>query len=82
MRALDAIVEPEFHVVAKIVEAELIVGAIGDVGVISGLALVIVKVVNDDAGGKSEKLVQAAHPFGIAASEIVVDGNDVYALAG
>ena len=32
--ALDAILEAELHVVAQVVEAELVVGAVGDVGVV------------------------------------------------
>src|SRR5208283_774713 len=37
---------------------------------------------DDDADGHSEKLVDLAHPFCVAASEIVVDGDDVNTLAG
>ena len=37
---------------------------------------------HDDADGQAEKLVDAAHPFGVARGEIVVDGDDMDALAG
>ena len=45
--ALGHGVQRVFHVVAQIVEAELVVGAIGDVGAIGGLALVIVQAMHD-----------------------------------
>ena len=37
---------------------------------------------HDDADGQPEEPVDAAHPFRVAAGEIVVDGDDVDALAG
>ena len=70
-----------FHVVAQIVEAELVVGAVGDVGGVGGAALVVVEAVDDDADAHAEKLVDLPHPFGVAAGEVIVDGDDVDALA-
>ncbi len=49
---------------------------------IGGAALVVGQAVHDDADGKAEELVDAAHPFGVALGEVVVDGDDVDALAG
>src|SRR3954463_11498768 len=46
---LHAIVDAELHVVAQVVETELVVGAVGDVGVVSVLAFLVVEIVNDDA---------------------------------
>ena len=45
------------HVVAQVVEAELVVGAVGDVAGIGGLALVIVEAVHDDADAEPEEAV-------------------------
>ena len=70
------------HVVAQIVEAELVVGGVGDVAGIGGAALLVGEAVHDDADGQAEELVDAAHPFGVALGEVVVDGDDVDALAG
>ena len=39
MSALDLILEVELHVVAQVVEAELVVGAVGDVGAVGLAAL-------------------------------------------
>ena len=49
--------------------------AVGD------LALLVVEVVLDDADRHAEEAVDAAHPFRVAAREVVVDGDDVNALA-
>jgi hypothetical protein len=38
--------------------------------------------VNDHADGEAEEVVDLPHPFGVASGQIVVDGNDVDALAG
>ena len=80
--ALHAILEVELHVVAQVVEAELVVGAVGDVGSVGGAALVVVEVVDDDADGEAEELVDLAHPLGVALGQVVVDGDDVDAVAG
>ena len=73
---------PVLHVVAQIVEAELVVGAVGDVAVVGLLALLVVEPVHDDADGEAEEAVDLAHPFGVALGEVVVDGDDVHAAAG
>ena len=70
------------HVVAQIVEAELVVGAVGDV---AGVGLPC-------AGRRPgpgtitptlmpRKPVDRAHPAGIAAGQVVVDRDHVHALA-
>ena len=80
--ALHVVREVELHVVAQVVEAELVVRAVGDVAGVGDLALLVVEVVLDDADGHAEEPVDAAHPLRVAAREVVVDGDDVDALAG
>ncbi|MGY2930905.1 hypothetical protein ACVWZ6_000507 [Bradyrhizobium sp. GM6.1] len=82
VRPLDHVLEPVLHVVAQIVEAVFVVGAVGDVAGIGRLALGIVEAVHDHAGGQAEEAVDLAHPGGVAAGEVVVDRDDVDALAG
>ena len=82
MPALDHVVGAHLHVVAQVVEAELVVGAVGHVAGVGGLALLVVEAVHDDADGEAEELVDGAHPLGVAAGEVVVDGDDVDALLG
>ncbi len=51
MAALDHVLQPVLHVVAQIVEAVFVVGAVGDVARIGFLALGIVEPVHDHADG-------------------------------
>jgi len=80
--ALDHVLEPVLHVVAQIVEAVFVVGAVGDVARIGLLALGVIQPVDDHPGGHAEERVDLPHPFGVAAGEVIVDGDDVDALAG
>ncbi len=79
--ALHVVREVELHVVAQVVEAELVVRAVGDVGGVGDLPLGVVEIVLDDADAHAEEPVDAAHPLGVAARQVVVDGDDVHALA-
>ncbi len=80
--ALDHVLQPVLHVVAQIVEAELVVGGVGDVAVVFLLALLVVEAVHDHADGEAEELVDLPHPLGVALGEVVVDGDDVDAAPG
>ena len=80
-RPLDHLVELELHVVAEIVEAELVVGAVGDVRRVGGVALGVGQPVHDAADGEPEKFVDLAHPGGIAPGQVIVHRDHVDALA-
>ncbi len=80
--ALHVVREVELHVVAEVVEPELVVGAVGDVGAVGHLPFLIVQVVLDDADRHAKESIDAAHPLRVAAGEVVVDGDDVDAFAG
>ena len=79
--ALHVVRELELHVVAQVVEPELVVRPVGDVGGVRDLALRVVEVVLNDADGHPEEAVDAAHPLGVAPRQVVVHGHDVDALA-
>jgi len=81
MAPLHEVREVELHVVAQVVEAELVVRAVGDVAGVGGLALGVVHVVLDDADGHAEEAVDAPHPLRVAPRQVVVDRHDVHALA-
>ena len=74
--------EIELHVVAEIVEPELVIGPVGDVGAVRNLTLRVGQFVLDDADAHPEVSIDAPHPLGVAAGQIVVHGDDVHALAG
>ena len=82
MPALHAILDLELHVVAQVVEAELVIRPVGDVGAIRGAALIVAQVVNDHAHRESQKLVDLAHPLGVALGQVVVHRHHVHAVAG
>ena len=69
------------HVVTQIVEAELVVGAIGDVAGIGPLPFVRLHARLDGTDRQPEAHVEGAHPLHVAASQIVVDGDDMHPLA-
>ena len=71
--------QPELHVVAEVVEAQLVVGAVRDVGGIGIPALGIGQAVDDAADGEAEEAVDRAHPLGVAPRQVVVDGDHVHA---
>ena len=80
--ALHAIFYLELHVVAQVVEAELVVGSVSDVRGVSGPALAVVQVVNDHAHRQPQKLVDLAHPLGVALGQVVVHRHHVHAVPG
>ena len=79
--ALDAALGGPGHVVAQVVEAELVVGAVGDVAGVFLAPDLVVHVGEDHADREAEVAVDLAHPLGIALGEVVVDGDDVHAVA-
>ena len=81
MRALDTVREVEFHVVAQIIEAELVIRPVGNVRPVGVAPLLVIETMLDHADTQPEKLVKPAHPFRIAAGQVIVDRDNVDALA-
>ena len=80
--ALDAVVQAHGHVVAQVVEAELGVGAVGDVGGVGLPPLGLGHHRADDADGDPEGVVDGPHPVRVAAGQVVVDRDQVDAPPG
>ena len=70
------------HVVAQVVKAVLVIGAVGDVGLVGGLLFGARGLGGVDAHRQSQKSVELAHPARVAPGQVVVDGDHVHALAG
>ena len=81
MAALHHLLLVDGHVVAQVVEAHLVVRAVGDVGGVGGLTLLVREPVHDEADGETEGVIDLAHPLAVARGEVVVHGDDVHALA-
>ena len=79
--ALDALLDGAGHVVAEVVEAELVVGAVGDVAGVGDPPLVGPHLGKDHADGEPEEVVHPAHPLGLELRQVVVDRDDVDAVA-
>ena len=78
---LHELLDIELHVVAEIIEAELVVGAVSDVACVRRLSLRITHVMLYDSNGHSEESIDAPHPLRVSSGEVVIDGDDVDALA-
>ncbi len=80
--ALPAIADLILHVVTEIIEAEFVVGPVRDVRAVCGLLVGIRLLGEDHADAHPQELVDLAHPLGVAAREVVIDGDDMHAVAG
>src|SRR5690606_14430960 len=69
------------HVVAEIVEAELVVVAVADLRFVGGDLLVVRLLADDDARGQAAPVVELAHRLGVTSRQVVVDRHDVHAAA-
>ena len=70
------------HVVAQVVEAELVVRAEGDVGLIGAAACFGVRLVLVDAVHRQAvEHIERPHPFAVALGEVVVHRHHVHAVA-
>src|ERR671910_515587 len=69
------------YVVPEVVEAELRVRAVGDVGVVGDLPLLEAHALLDEADLEAKERVDLTHPTRVAPCQVVVDGDDVYAFA-
>ena len=71
------------HVVAQIIEAELVVRAVRDVGVVGGAPLRRARLVQVDAVDRqAEVAVDRAHPLAVALRQVRVHRDQVRAAAG
>ncbi len=80
--ALDQIVQRVRHIVAQVVEAEFVVGAVGDVGVVGLAPLGRSHAGQDHADTQAEEAVHAAHPLGVTLGQVVVDRDDMHTVTG
>ena len=79
-RPMHHILQPKLHVIAQIIEAQLVIGAVGDIGGVGLAALGIGKTMHNAAYRQPEEAVDRAHPLGVATRQVVVNGDHVHAL--
>jgi hypothetical protein len=80
--ALCAIREPEREIVAQVVEAEFVVGAVGDVAAISRALFFRRLAALDHADRQAEEAVHRTHPVRVALRQVLVHRDHVHALGG
>ena len=68
------------HIVPKVVESELVVGAIGDITTVGLLLLFARGLGQVNAHGQSEEVVEPAHPTRVAAGEVIIHRDHMHAL--
>ena len=69
------------HVVAQVVKAQLVVGAVGDVSVIGPLTFRRAHVGEDHADSEAEEAVNTAHHLRVTLRQVIVHGDNVDTLA-
>ena len=79
--SLDPVLWRERHIVAQVVEAELVVRAVGDIGAVLLTAFGRGHPGLDDPSGQSQGAEDAAHQVALVAGEVVVHGDHMHALA-
>ena len=82
MAALHHLLGRPRHVVAEVVEAEFVVGAVGDVRGVGFATLRRCHVRENDAHSQTQESVDTPHPLRVALGKVVVDRHDVDTLAG
>ncbi len=79
--SLDELILVDDHVVAQVVEPELIVGDVGDVAVVLLASLIRLHRLKHAADGEAQEAVDGAHPLRVTAGQVIVDRDDADALA-
>jgi hypothetical protein len=80
---LDPLLQRKHHVVAQVVEAELVVGPVGDVRLVRRAPLGRGRLgVVETRDREAEVAEDVAHPLGVAAGQVVVDRDQVGTAAG
>ena len=82
MAALHHVLLVDDHVVAQVVEAHLVVRAVGDVAGIRRLALFLRQIMHNHADGHAQEAEDATHVLALELGQIIVDGHDMHAFAG
>ena len=80
--ALHHLLLVDGHVVAQVVEAHLVVRAVGDVRGVGRAALFGGEPMDYEPHLEPHEAVHLAHPLAVALGKVVVHGDDVHSLAG
>ena len=79
---LDHVLKRILHVVSKVVESELVIGAVGHIGPIGCFALCILKTMDYYPNIQAKKAIYLSHPLRIAGCQIVINSNHMDPATG
>ena len=79
--AKDELLFIDRHIVAQVIEAELVVRDIRDVAAVLHLPLFAAHAVEYDADGHSHKVIDLSHPLRVTLGQVIVDCDDMDASA-
>ncbi len=81
-RALHHLAALVLHVVAQVVEAEFVVGTVGNIGLVGCPLFLRWLARGHDTHLHAQEPIELAHPVGITTGQVIVHGNHVDTLAG
>jgi len=79
---MNQVVRLDNHVVAQIVETELVVGAVGDVATVGFMTFLGCHLPKDITHAAAQEFKDPAHPLGVTLGQIVIDGHQMCPAAG
>ena len=81
MATLHHASELKFQIIAQIIKAKFIIGAIGNITGISGASFIIIKPAFDTANAKAKEFINLTHPASITACQIIIHSDHMNAFA-
>ena len=81
MAALYALFREGDHVVAQVVETELVAGTVGDIGSVGGLPALGTHATLQEADVHAQAIIDQRHHLGVTPGKVVVDRHDMDAPA-
>ena len=79
--AQNQLILVDCHVITQIIKAQLVVGHIGDIAAIGLLSLLGAHAIQNNAYRQSHEGIDLSHPLRVTLRQIVIDSNNVNALA-
>ena len=78
--ALNFLLNRPRHVIAQIIETELVVGSVSDIAAVRLPLGIVIHVGKHCSDGDSQQIIHRSHPISVALCQIIVDSNDMNAF--
>ena len=80
-RALYHLIQTGNHVITEIVKTKFVIGTIGNIRIIGNLSLIKIQIMNNQTYRESKELINLSHPLAVSFCQVIIDRNDMSALA-